>query len=347
MRPRHLALASLAALGAACGSNGDSAAPAAPSQTADVDPCPGGVAPVDVAPAESAPLALHADERFLYWISADTTGDAPKKRLRRAPLGGGAPETLVETEKDLGSFALTGDTVTTLESDRAGGGSIAALPKAGGAPKVLLTVPASVKLDPFSLGADDASLYFLTHDSGAGLGNTVWRAPLGTTGGKARLGSVSLPVDQTLIGLKVDGTHVYWAMSAGLVHRIPKGGGQGERVVTETEGIGGWDLTESHVVYAVITEGGPLRRVAKQGGPPVAIGDSMMARYALAEGPRGLAYATLHDSIGLVSPDGRVDFPVTTGVTTPGSLLWVGRDLFWANTASVAAGGAVRRVCVR
>ena len=120
-----------------------------------------------------------------------------------------------------------------------------------------------------------------------------------------------------------------------------------ERIVDDGDGIGGWDLTDSAVVYAALAAGGPLRSVSKAGGATTSLGDVLMARYAVAAGELGVAFATMHNDLGLLRPDGAVETLPVTGVVSTGSLLWVGHTLLWANTASVAAGGAVRRVCVR
>jgi hypothetical protein len=311
------------------------------------DPCPDGVSTIDVAAAESAPLSLRADTQWLYWVSADTEGAAPQMRIRRAPLRGGAPETVYATARELGSLELTDDEIVFVESAPAGGGTISTIPKSGGTATEVETFPAKTSLDPFGLALDATSIYWLTHDRGASLENTIWARPRDGSSGDVKLGSVSLPFDQSISSMRADDAYVYWMVTSGFVHRVAKTGGAVERVLDEADGIGGWDLTETDIVYAALADGGPLRHVAKSGGIATTLGADAMARYAVAAGVPGVAFASMHDYLALLKPDGAIELLATTGVASTGSLLWVGHDLYWANTASVAAGGAVRRRCVR
>lgn len=341
MRSLRALLPSLAIVVSTARCSGSSA-PAEPA-----DPCPDGGSTIDVSAAESAPLSLRADAQWVYWISADTEGTNPQKRIRRAPLRGGAPETLYATARELGSLELADDAIVFVESAPSGGGTISTIPKSGGTARAVEAFPAKTSLDPFGLALDATSIYWLTHNGGAGLGNTIWARPRDGSSGDVKLGSVSLPFDQSISGMRADDSHVYWMVTSGFVHRVAKMGGAVERVVDDADGIGGWDLTETEIVYAALADGGPLRHVAKSGGAATTLGGDAMARYAVAVSAHGVAFASMHDYLALLKPDGAIDLLATTGVASTGSLLWVGHDLYWANTASVAAGGAVRRRCVR
>ncbi|HSO34242.1 MAG TPA: hypothetical protein VLT33_17020 [Labilithrix sp.] len=208
--------------------------------------------------------ALAADEGSLYVaVNRDLSKSAARSgRVLRLPLAGGAPVDLV-TGVEPRLVAVDGDRLWIDDT---------VMPK-DGSKKPL---PSGTK-GAMTFAFDAESVYFST-PKGAGpagdlSGARVFRMP--KKGGAASVLAAKLPDEAT--GLAVDATHVYfcavsWSSPeverAGIVARVPKGGGDVEILAKDQPSLRRAWIDESHV-YFLSGRGGRMAsvlRVAKTGG---------------------------------------------------------------------------------
>lgn len=348
--------------GVACGSSGSAEPPAAgPGADAGADgsgsgsvdagadgagpaprACDRSGPPIDVSAVEEAPLSLVADAARIYWISADGV----KFRVRAATKTDPAANvsTVLETTDEVGAMTLVGGRLVL--SSRGASGQVFTLDPATGERKRLAGAPAGLELDAFGVAADATTAFVVAHETSS-LSEVLLQVPL--TGGKlTELARIKLPFDQTLKGATADATHVYWALSSGLVMRAAKGApGAVETVVDDRDGLSAFVVTDSEIVFASGSMTTPIVRTPKAGGPKTTIVEHTGARYGLTVVGRDVVYATANDDLRRVSLGGGDDKQIAaSGVRSCGSILLDGAEVFFANTATAKAGGSVRAVCL-
>lgn len=152
---------------------------------------------------------IEVDATHAYWTTVDG-------RLMRAAFGGGEPELLLAGLVDAGDLALDGDRVVV-----ASGGSLLAVPRAGGAAIPLVEEVASV----VQLAADASGIYWMAGGDGIFAYALERLAPDGTRS------TLVAPLDFGL-GLALTPTHaVFTGQGLGdpealdVVARVPKAGG--------------------------------------------------------------------------------------------------------------------------
>lgn len=207
---------------------------------------------------------LAADDASLY-VAVNrnlSRSGARTGRIVRLPLSGGAPVD-VATAIEPRLVAVDGDTLWIDDTRMLKDGSKPALPSGA---KGAMTF------------AFDAENVYFTTPKGAGpagdvSGARIFRMP--KKGGAPALLAAKLPQEAT--GLAVDATHVYfcavgWSSAAveraGIVARVPKGGGDVEILARDQPALRKAWIDEGHV-YFLSGRGGHLAsvlRVAKTGG---------------------------------------------------------------------------------
>ena len=166
---------------------------------------------------ERAPLAGGAVETLVppapgigaYEIAVDGADvfGADGESLRRAPKTGGPPALLASDPDDLYWFAT--DATNAYWLDTFADGSLAAVPKSGGTPT---TVPVDELswLDAYDVVLSEGAVYWMHRITGPGdeVRGTLMKAPLG--GGAATMLASNQPWPG---GPMVDGANVYWTTS--------------------------------------------------------------------------------------------------------------------------------------
>lgn len=339
----------------ACGTDGPNAMPTDGGAVIDAGPrdgsgdgstddpfaCTSGVVPTDLSPSEDAPKSLVADDAYVYWLNSGggtfTLRRAPKRRDRPA-------ETLLETKEVIASMAQTGGRLVLVAGGKSG--EVFTFDPTTKERTKLAKAPAGIELDAFGVAADASFAYVIGHETAA-VAEVLLRVPL-TGGTFETLARIELPVDQDVKAARVDGTHVYWGIASGYIMRAAKAAaGVVETIVDDEGGVSAFDLGANDLFYIASTEHSAIVRVPKSGGAPVTIIEHTGARFAIAVSDRDVVYATASDIVHRIDPDGSNDRAITaSGVVSCGSLLPQGDRIFFANTATIAAGGSVRSTCV-
>ncbi len=333
-------LASLLSLiiGLVSGCGAPAETPADATTSTDAAPaCEPGVH--DLVAPEDAPYRLQVAGEWIYWNTAVLDGP---KRIRRAPRAGGAIETLVETTRELGAFAVDSDgAMYWVEVATTGAGQVM-LQRPGQVAQPLYTIPTG--LDAFAVAIDGTSVYWVVHGEAAnGYTETVFGG-VKSGGAAVMLGSVTLAFDQSLVAMAADGAGVYWGLGAGLVYRVARTGGTPTAVVDELDGIGAFAVADG-AVYAIVRDAASSVIRVDGAGRGVVMANGQ-ARWALGIAD-GRAYASTADDRILSAPitGGQVRIEQADGVRSAGGLAFDGDHLYWANTATRTADGAVRWAC--
>lgn len=159
-------------------------------------------------------VAIEGDT--LYWTSTTY----PMGGVRKSKRDGSGVTTLYE--EMLASFERMAGDATTIYALDALNGQLVAVPKAGGAPTVLVPKGTYGFLGAQGVAVDDANVYFLGLESSSNQG-VVGKVP--KTGGPI---TVLVTGDARGSGLAVDATNVYFPTQAGAtstLSAVPKTGG--------------------------------------------------------------------------------------------------------------------------
>ena len=140
-----------------------------------------------------APHCLTIDSQSAYWTDASGL-------VLKAPLGGGAVETLASQRNGPAGIGLLGATLYFTEWTNLG--DVMALPIAGGA----LATVTSPQYEPSALAVGPASLYWLE----AGNSTTSNVMSVGLDGGTPVTVAHTSGESGALIGITTDATRVYW-----------------------------------------------------------------------------------------------------------------------------------------
>ncbi|MFO0676559.1 MAG: hypothetical protein U0169_08500 [Polyangiaceae bacterium] len=312
-------------------------------------PCP---PPTSVVLAtEEAPLSLVVDGDHLVWVaSAMQTDGSYHRSVRRARSDGNGVVNLHETRRELAAVvAANGDVYWTESDEGGGGGTFRAWDRASGSVRTVLAFdPSYGLLDPFALVADERHAYVVFRaDVGPGLRSeyTVWAVPL--DGAKPeRVARQSLDHRSWSRSMSLRGETAFVGFSAGFL----LGTSARERDATarllldEVDGLDAWDLSETDLIYA---QEGDLRSMPSDGGTtsrlPVFANAyrTVLARNGwIAWGARDGLGA---EDVRIRRDDGLVCVLATTDVRSVYGMATDGRHLYWTNTATKAAGGAVVR----
>ena len=173
-------------------------------------PLAGGSPPtlIDENGGSSSPGALRTDDTSVYWIAYV---------LKKAPLGGGAVQTLFDNSNYNAGLDLRAGSVYLLNHG-ASHWTVKQIPSQGGPPMTTQINEPQLGAHTW-LGTDGVSFYWNSYADGASGGATIWRLP--TSGG------TPVPIANTndsYPGMFVlYGGYVYWTEPiAGFVRRAPK-----------------------------------------------------------------------------------------------------------------------------
>lgn len=304
--------------------------------------CVRGIDPIDISGAEEAPKALLSDGTSMYWL----TSASGKFALRRAPMAGGTPpESLLETSDVIASMALAQGRFVLASAGK--GGEVFTFDPGTKERKRLAKSPEGVELDAFGVAADDTYAYVIGHETQQ-IAEVLLRVPL-SGGEMVQLARIKLSFDQDVKGLVLDETYAYWATASGYIMRSARvEGSKVETVVDDVNGLSAFALGPEHIFYLAASEHTAVVRVPKAGGTPLTLAEHTGARFGLAVGSDSLVYASSNDYLHRIGFDGADDRVITSGgVVSCGSIHIEGAEVFFANTATAAAGGSVRATCMR
>lgn len=312
------------------------------TSTPSVPPCEPGVR--DVAVPEDAPYRLLVANGYVYWTSARLDGP---KRVRRASIEAGVVETVGETTRELGSLAVDGDgAIYWVEATAGTNAGAIMVARPGNQPTPLYSVAGG--LDAFGVAIDDTDVYWVVHGRGSSFTQTVFHGPK-TGGTAAALGSVSMPSsDQSIGSMTTGGGFVYWSNGANLISRLPREGGTPVTVLDDPDGVAAF-VVDDGIAFAIVRDASSsIVRVDATTTPPTrtTVTSGHAARWSLALDGERLFAATSDDRvISLPTSGGEPSVEVSENVRTAGGLAIAGDRLYWANTATAEAGGAVRWIC--
>lgn len=292
-----------------------------------------------LADAEAAPYSLvDAGNDYLWTTSA---GGKSKIRIWRRVTG--KVETLSSRQRQTGALAVRDDEVFFAEVSYATQNDPGQIVKVSLTTKKATTVIAGTAgeaMDDFSIAADDGAIFWLTHDPTT-LEQHVWRFDDGAAMPE-QIGSVKLPVDQTISRLRLDGAYVYWATASGWAYRVSKAGGMAELVIDDVDGIGGWDVRDGVVAYADLGTNGALH-LAQTPGASTTVVTQAHARFGVHLTDDAVLYAT-DAALCEVARSGGPAGVVVADAASVASIVIAGDELGWAETKST--GGRVRTMCL-
>jgi hypothetical protein len=299
---------------------------------------------------EDAPLSLVADATHLYWASAIPSAEGYVHEIRRAPRAGGPAETVATAEGVVGAVALTSDRVLWLEvaSEGLGPSSLLSVPKSGGSPLTLSTfTSAQGPSDVYALQASETDAFLLFRQFGNEFRYSIRRVPL--AGGKGKeIAWHTLPVGIDARSMILDGKNLYWAFLSGWIFQASSDATTSQEatlILDEPAGVDGWALRGDRLLFL---SAGDLWSLPRSGG-------ERALEHGAAEGFRALGASSswvvwgARDHLGTEqirakTASGELCTLATEGVVSAYSSLIDGDRFFWTNTASKAAGGAVRWV---
>lgn len=299
---------------------------------------------------EDAPLSLAVDSTHLYWASAIPSAGGYTHEIRRAPIAGGAAETLATAEGVVGAVALTSDRVFWVEvaSEGLGPSSLQSVLKSGGAAETISTfTSAQGQSDFYTLQVNEQDAFLLFRQFGNEFRYSVRRVPL--EGGKGKeIASHTLPVGIDARSMILDGNDLYWAFLGGWIFHTTGDATTSQEaalLLDEPEGVDGWTLQGSQLLF--LSAGG-LWSMPKTGGERTLIQGGADGFRALSASSSWVVWGTRdHNGIEQIrarAASGEVCTLVTEGVVSAYSSLLDGDRFYWTNTASKAAGGSVRWV---
>jgi hypothetical protein len=330
------------AVGAVDAGASDAAAPDAAA--APLGPCP--AVQEGLISLDEAPLGLVADETHVYWISSRIEGASSVQEVRRAPLGGGAVETLRTTSRDPATLAKGNGKIYWIETASAGTSAELYAWDATSGTKAIATLGAGLGTpDTFVLGVDATYAYVLFQQfGGSGFGYALRAVPL-AGGATAIVAKNTLPFGSRARDLVVSGPEIFWGFTSGILLRTDTAARNAapSTVLAEPNGIDAWTLRADDVVFG---QGGAMRRVPRAGGAPTDdFAGSEVYRTVLATGDM-LVWST-RDHAGAEQlrarrRDGSICVIAATDVKSVFSLTATQDTAFFANTATKVAGGSVR-----
>lgn len=340
----------------ACGSGNTSGGvpigDAGPSDSGEVVGCPE-TPEVGVVSEEDAPLSLAIDATHIYWTAAEPDGSGGYvHRIRRAAKSGGAAETFAQADGETGAVALTRDVVVWVEGTPGGSGASAVRmsPKSGGAvTDVARFTAAEGTLDVFSLQVSETDAFVLQKRFAADFRYAVLRVPF-SGDGPEEVAVHSLPIGTDARSMVLDDGTVFWAFLSGWIYGAQAAGVAGADAVPlldVAEGVDGWTVRGSEVLFL---SSGSVWSTSRAGGALSEAVHDVSAYRALATTAAWVVWGA-RDHAGSETIRGRksageVCTLVTEGVVSAYSTAVDGDRVYWTNTASKTAGGAVRWVSV-
>jgi hypothetical protein len=323
---------------------------ASDTETADaakggqLGPCP--AAQEGLISLDEAPLGLVTDETHVYWISSRLEGAGAVQEVRRAPLGGGTVETLRTTTRDPATLTKGNGKIYWIEgATGAANAELYAWDAPGGAKPIAVFAAALGTPDTFVLGIDPDNAYVLFQQfGGSGFGYVLRAVPL-NGGATAIVTKNTLPFGSRARDLVVGGPDVFWGFTGGILLRADKTARNAtpSTILNDASGLDAWTVRTDDVVFG---QNGVMRRVPRTGGSPSdEFPGSDVYRTVLAVGDM-LIWST-RDQAGAEQlrarrRDGSICVIATEDVKSVFALTATNDTAFFANTATKAAGGAVR-----
>ncbi|MFO0644549.1 MAG: hypothetical protein U0183_35345 [Polyangiaceae bacterium] len=311
------------------------------ADAAPLPPCPA----VDegLVSLEDAPLGLRVAGDAVYWVSSRPDGAGFVREVRRS-VRRQAPETLASTGRDVGAVAVAAERV--LFAEPASGAEPARLRGVeGGQVRTVATLDASLgEIDPFAIEADTKFAYLLARGAGGTFRYSVLAVDL-ATGSVDRVGGYTLPVGTTARAMVADGPDLVFGYTSGFVFRTAASarGTALRPLVDEAMGVDAFSVGTAGLYYA---SEGAVRLAPRAGGTPISVTLPVRAyRTVLAHG--GALIVGARDGSGVESihelrTDGTSCLLASTGVVSVFSMGTDGTYVYFTNTATRAAGGAVR-----
>lgn len=323
----------------------------------DATPAPtdGAMVPLGECPAvdeglialEDAPLSVRVDATHVFYTTSTPQGGGYLREVKRAAKSGGAPEVLASTTRDVAAIALGKDTVFWLEpADGSGQAALRATAKATAAPRTVATFAANLgTVDPFALAVDDMFAYVLFRViGGVTAAYSVQAVPL-AGGAPVAVASHTLDVGTNVRSLELVGDDLYWGFSGGWLFHAKRTdrGAKAAPLLDEADGIDAYTIGATHVVFA---QSGDLFKLPRAGGTKSTLTASARAYRSAVALASGVAFSTRDvsgaEDVRVVRSDGSLCRVGQTDVKSVFSMASDGERVFWTNTATRAAGGAVR-----
>ena len=251
-------------------------------------PLLGGI-PAQIAMADT-PEAIALDSGHVYWTA--------KNLLARAPLPGGATQSLLSTPLKTGAWALATDGTNVYWADQAGG-TVQQMPVSGGSPILL----AKGLVAPDGVVVDDTSVYFAN-----GTNQQVQGSILKVTKG-AGGSQVTLATGQKgPRALALDDANVYWTDSAlyvpattGLVMKAPKTGGMAT-ILTSGQGNPLGIAVNGGDIFFVNGDAGTVMRLPTSGGTPVVVAQGQLYVTSIAADAKAIYWTTQNQGGAVMKP---------------------------------------------
>ncbi|MEZ4375843.1 MAG: hypothetical protein R3B07_33860 [Polyangiaceae bacterium] len=292
---------------------------------------------------EDAPFGLTLSEGELWWTAVSSSGYA----LRHLGEAQTEPETVLERASGLAGLAVQAGTVYF--TDRAA--NTVNSWSAPGGEQVLATVPG---VDDYTIAVEGESAYVVAHgDDADGFTHQIFRVPTG--GGAAEpLGSVSVgQADGDLIhGLKGGSEGIYWTSNTGSLFLFDRMSGNVTERLAISDGIRSWDVNQTpngdEVWFMRWTEDPEIWVLRAGATDPEQIFAQAHGRTAL-HFHAGVVYWSQVDGIFALDATAAAPQALTIaavdGVSVT-SLIDDGRQLFWANSATLDFGGGLGHACL-
>jgi len=297
---------------------------------------------------EEAPLGLVADDANVYWVASRIEGASSVSEVRRASLDGGSVETLRTTTRQPAALALVKGTVYWVEvAEGASRAELRAQDAAGGQRTVATFDPTFGEVDPFGLAVDATTAYVVFQRfGGAGFDYDVRAVPLGG-GPSTVVATDTRPFGSDVRALALEGTELFWGFTAGDLLRANASDRDATAKVVLSVPATGLDAFAVSADALITVRGGVLYRKPRRDGEEVELASNTDAYRTVvplsgAAVAWGAKSASGTETIRVRRRDGSVCLVATTDVKSVFSIAASKDKIFFANTATKAAGGAVR-----
>lgn len=297
---------------------------------------------------DDAPLALLVDpaSQALFWSASAPDGKGYEHRLRRLPRDGGEPQTLYTSPAELAALGDNGDEIVFFEIDiLASTARLLGVPKTGGDPREIKSLTGVFdRVDRFGFGARDGFAYGIGVTIGQRFVHEVFSIDL-ANGNIASLATFELDFASDVRGLSVTDEAISLAYLGGDLYRLPRATSSVlfdlAPAWTSTSGV---DALVGDGAETIVLSNGFVRRIDTKGIQSPLVEDTSAYR-GLAKQGTVLAWGERshegEERIRLRAEDGTLCLVADEDVISVLDVRLDGDRLYWVNTASREAGGAV------